>query len=311
MSSLRKLMSQLKISKDESQNSQKKENKNLFLKSGFSYKVRFLPYIGNDGMPNIIKHMWYHFVDGAKIDCSSKSCVHCDNNVKKNNQKFTNIKLIESDDAQYNRTNSKDYFIFTIPYDFYQFLDNYEKNNSVSLFDVFGAPEVVLKPTNFINNYGNSQLSFTDSFVCSEVKPISDNIADFSDEDIIAYLEEFTYNLDEEVKSMFVMSNEEIEPQARVINTKIKQIDTKTKVEVQESRNETMKSSINTMINNLDDIELDLDEGIKVEDLKVVVEPIVKKEVKVKEVKKQTIVPKIVEDNIDDFINDFMNEIED
>ncbi len=61
MSDLKKLMSQLRISKDESQdnNSQKKElSKNLFLKNGFSYKVRLLPYFDNKDELNTIKFVF-------------------------------------------------------------------------------------------------------------------------------------------------------------------------------------------------------------------------------------------------------------
>ena len=206
MSDLKKLMSQLRISKDESQdnNSQKKElSKNLFLKNGFSYKVRLLPYFDNKDELNTIKNVWYHYINNEKVICNGIGCSNCKNGLKPSNQKFINVKLIETDDKQYSNFSNRDYFIFIVPYEFYKVLDDYEKTNLASLFDIYDSPNIVLKATEIINKYGNKMLDLKDSFIEENKAPLTKNINNFNDEDLIHYIKTFSYNLDEEIKSMF------------------------------------------------------------------------------------------------------------
>ena len=326
MSNLRKLMSQLKISKDDN-NSNKKDFKNLFMKDGCFYRVRFLPYIDNNGEFNIIKNVWYHYINNEKIECNSKNCSYCKKSINKQNQKFVNIKLIETDDTQYNNNYAKDYFIFNMPYSFYQMLDNYEKTKLISIFDIFGSPEVILKAKETVNKYNTKYIDLTESFITEEIKPISENIENFKDEDIIAYIKSFTYNLDEEVKSMFknevIQENQEEttqSEQAKLVRKEIEVIETKVEKSIVPQKSnrkidEDLTTSINNIKINLDDINLNLDSGLLVEDVEEkkieekIIEPI--KEKVIIEDKKPIKKVKVEEDDeINNFINSFMEEVE-
>ncbi len=338
MSDLKKLMSQLRISKDESQdnNSQKKElSKNLFLKNGFSYKVRLLPYFDNKDELNTIKNVWYHYINNEKVICNGIGCSNCKNGLKPSNQKFINVKLIETDDKQYSNFSNRDYFIFIVPYEFYKVLDDYEKTNLASLFDIYDSPNIVLKATEIINKYGNKMLDLKDSFIEENKTPLTKNINNFNDEDLIHYIKTFSYNLDEEIKSMFKSTAALSEPKKEATK------DNKT-MDLEKRKEEikvNLESSIDDLKANLDNITLDLNlginendindihstngiglhESIKEEEVKVETTQseqallVRKKEIKqdikpVKEEKKKE--TKKIDEDIDSFVADFMKDID-
>ena len=335
MSDLKKLMSQLRISKDESQdnNSQKKElSKNLFLKNGFSYKVRLLPYFDNKDELNTIKNVWYHYINNEKVICNGIGCSNCKNGLKPSNQKFINVKLIETDDKQYSNFSNRDYFIFIVPYEFYKVLDDYEKTNLASLFDIYDSPNIVLKATEIINKYGNKMLDLKDSFIEENKAPLTKNINNFNDEDLIHYIKTFSYNLDEEIKSMFKSTAALSEPKKEATK------DNKT-MDLEKRKEEikvNLESSIDDLKANLDNITLDLNLGINENDVEITKEEVKvettqseqallvrKKEIKqdikpVKEEKKKEttqseqakLVRKKIDEDIDSFVADFMKDID-
>lgn len=196
------MMSQLRVSKDEGKSNNSnvvvEKHKNLLMKANNEYVVRLIPYINASGEPKSIKEFWYHYFENTKYACQL-GCQLCTDKVRKTLQKTANVQLISTTDSRYK---ANDYFILPINPNLYTILDDYEKENSMSLFDVYDSPELTLKPVDTINNYNTKVLTFNDSFFSDVYKPLTSNIEDYEDEQIISFLKEFTYDLDKEVENI-------------------------------------------------------------------------------------------------------------
>lgn len=190
---LKNMLSKLKASQMEQ--GRKFNQKTLTTKPNFSYRVRLLPYMGDE--LNSFKEVYYHFINNKKVMCGSKYCKHCQDGSKKTMQRLVNVKLLETDDPF--ATKFVDLtLIYNVNYSLLQKIDKYEKDNLTTIFDIYSAPELIIKPT-MENNY----ITYKESFVGTDFKPIASNINSYEDDVIIHYLKNFTFNLDEEVATMF------------------------------------------------------------------------------------------------------------
>lgn len=304
------MMSQLRISKDEGKsnnsNTVVEKHKNLLMKANNEYVVRFIPYINNDGEPKSIKEFWYHFYENTKYSCKL-GCQLCTDKVRKTLQKTANVQLISTTDSRYK---PNDYFILTINQNLYTILDDYEKNNSMSLFDVYDAPELTLKPTEVINDYKTKVLSFNDSFFSETYKSLTSNIEDYEDEQIISFLKEFTYDLDKEVEHIVPYEKKGITTtnETLVLNPI-----------VSESINNASSELINSIASMKKQIDIEMNEDL---DETKADEPVFEKTKPIKKVKESKIIPSVTttietqKTTIDlsdqeSYINDFLDTIKD
>lgn len=204
MSNFKNLMSQLRISKEENvakttaTTKTKVKEKYLKLKKGNKYIVRLLPYLTEDGRPKTVKDSWYHFKDGTKYGCSYPSCPLC-GNTKKTLQKLVNVQLKKTtDDSVF----ENDYYILSLHKSLYDMIDKFEKDNSLSMFDIFGAGELTIEVDSKPSGYGNDILTYNESTISSILLPLSNDIETYTDEQIMAFIKEFTFDLDKETASL-------------------------------------------------------------------------------------------------------------
>ena len=200
MSNFKNLMSQLRISKEETvtKTKQKTKEKYLKLKKGNKYIVRLLPYLTEDGRPKTVKDSWYHFKNGTKFGCAYPSCPLC-GNTKKTLQKLVNVQLKKTTDES---VFENDYYVLSLHQSLFDMIDKYEKENSLSMFDIFGAGELTIEVDSKPSGYGNDILTYDNSTISSILLPLSTEIETYTDEQIMSFIKEFTFDLDKETASL-------------------------------------------------------------------------------------------------------------
>jgi len=315
MSKFRSMMSQLRVSKEKSQkdNGNNDNNKYLYPNKNKTYILRFLPYMNKADTPATIKEFKYHYIDGKKYLCEGfySGCELCEKKNRATTQRLANIQIIKSDDTKYK---AGDYHILPIHWTMYNLIDAYEKDNSCSLFDVYGAGEFTVRVNEQSKTNGSGQkytfLGYERSSISDTQIALSPEILNYDDEQIISFLKEFTFDLDKEEANIPKFKPIVIEKEI----PKVKEI----KEELVTPLSKDVTSSIADTINNIDEeIESTIDDIKPIIKSKKVVEKAI--EEKVEEIKAET-KKEIIEDSssedtsnedTDDYINDFLNSIDD
>lgn len=308
-SNFKNLMSQLRISKEE--NTTKTQNKSktkvkekyLRLSKDHVYTVRLLPYLTEDGKPKTVKENWYHYKDNTKYGCSYPSCPLC-GNTKKTLQKLVNVQLKKTTDQN---VFENDYYILSLHQSLYELINNYEKENSVSIFDIFGASELTIVVGSKPSGYGNDIFTYEESSISGILLPISNDIETYTDEQIMSYLKEFTFDLDKEVASLpkYKLASEKNEIK-EVRKESIVDEDVKP---VKKTLNQTLKQ-IKESIDSEEDVSINV---LKPKELEKVEEKVVEStEFETKKPQKQ--VEKTISTKAnytDDHIKNFLDDLED
>lgn len=302
------LMSQLRVSKDEnvSKVKTKVKEKVLKLSKNHKYIVRLLPYINVEGKPMTVKENWYHYKDGTKYGCAYPNCPLC-GNTKKTLQRLVNVQLKKSTDQN---VFEGEYYILPIHQSLYKLIDDYEKANSLSMFDIFGAPELTIEVESKPSGYGNDILTFDNSTINDIFLPISTEIETYSDDQIMSFLREFTFDLEKEVASL---------PKYKIVNNN--EVENKVIVEKpinQPTSSEPVKKDLGKTLNDIKN-NIDLDEDVSINVNKVIEPKAEVKEVKndefetKKPVKTTTKTNKneSTDDSTDSYVKDFLDNLDD
>lgn len=317
MSNFKSLMSQLRVSKEEVQSKSKskvkKKEKMLRLSKGNKYVVRLLPYLTADGKPMTVKESWYHYKDNTKYGCSYPSCPLC-GNTKKALQRLVNVQLKKTTDEN---VFEGEYYILSLHTSLYDMLNKYEKDNSLSLFDIFGAGELTIEVDSKPSGYGNDIFTYDESSISDILLPISNEINNFSDEEIMSFLKEFTFDLDKEVASLPKFQSEIKESvvdytKTNVVQEQIKEVEEVKEVEVKKEK-KSLSKTLNDIKNSIDNEE---DVSINVKKPLIEKEEVKKVEIKnpenesKKPVKENIVINSDSKTNIDSFVDDFLKDFD-
>lgn len=314
MSSFKEKMSKLRMSQEKTEQvkvgGNKEQNKYLFPQPNKTYIVRLLPYLTEANNPQTIKEVWFHKIGNQKYLCEGgkyAGCPHCEQNIKPLSQKYLNLQVIKTNDT---KVKEGSYYILPIHYKLYEILDEYEKRNGCSLFDIFEAGEVTINVTEEINGtYKN--VSFTTSKISDIKTSISPEINSYDEDQIISFIKEFTYDLDKEI---IVPKFKEVESDSDVKVVEEKPILKTTFNAPEKPSVKEIQSSISDMKNLIDDEDLEVSfEEPKVLETPKQVKETTKKTTKKDESTTSDDTSSSFKNDVDteDYIKDFLSSIND
>lgn len=209
MSSIRSMLSNLRVSRNYVSGSEKNKYKFLRPNPNKIYKVRFYPFLDLEGIPQTIKNIWYHYYNDEKYLCNGFSCNLCNLKIKKSLQRLVNVSVLETDD-QYIKENQN--YILNLNYKVLDLIVKYEEENNINMFDLFGSVDLTLKPNEALGSNGMRLANFDDPSTVEFGKiilPISKELPNYSDDEVLDYIRNFVTNLDDVEKDEFKIYSSE------------------------------------------------------------------------------------------------------
>lgn len=202
MKDLKSILKGLRTFKDKDTDEISEKSAWIKLRKGFSYKLKFIPFYDKkaDDLKNLLNY-WTHYIDGKRFLCDGKfnGCKCCEDGYKATPVNLVNVQLIQTTDNGY-KNKIGEHFVLNLNYTILNQIQDYEKKNNESIFDIFESATINVKVDEEMSvsdakeSYSKSVYETTFSTSKTAIKP---NIEQDTEEELWEFLKTIPKDLNE------------------------------------------------------------------------------------------------------------------